>query len=164
MRHSSFLGIACCAVVLGGCPRADRKGADTTMSDTTAAGGAMGAPAGTTLSLADVAGRWNMRAVPESGDTTPTTFVLTATADSTGWTVTFPNRKPVPARIVVVAGDSLVSEMGPYESARRKGVQTTTRSVYRMMGDHLTGTTVAHYRTTRPDSVLRLRVDGTRAP
>jgi hypothetical protein len=162
MRRFPLLGIACCTLALAACGGGDTEGTDTAMGDTAGMVAPMPAPAA--LSLADVAGRWNMRAVPESGDTTPTMYVLTATADTTGWTITFPNREPVPTRVVAVAGDSVVTETGPYESARRRGVQVTTQAVFRMMGDSLVGTTVAHYRTTGADSVLRLRSSGTKAP
>lgn len=132
--------------------------------DTASLSGA--AAGGGTISLADVAGKWNMRAVPEGGgDTTPTTLVLTATADTTGWSIAFPNRsQPVPLRVVAVAGDSIVTETGPYESARRKGVQVRTRGVMRREGDRLVGSTVSRYQTTGADSVLRLRTEATRAP
>ena len=45
----------------------------------------------------------------------------TATADTSGWTLTFPNRKPVPVRVVAVDGDSIVTEAGPYESPPPQG-------------------------------------------
>ena len=54
-----------------------------------------------TVSLADVAGKWTVRATPESGDTTTTTYVLTATADTSGWTVTYPGGQPIPVRVRV---------------------------------------------------------------
>jgi len=161
-RLSHLAPLACAAALLAACGGGDTDDmAD--MADTMGVGmqTPMAAPA--MLSLADVAGRWNMRAVPESGDTTPTTFVVTATADTTGWTTTFPDRAPLATR-VTAAGDSVVTEVGPYESVRRRGVQVRTRSVLRMDGDRLTGTAVAHYVTTGADSVLRLRVEGTRAP
>ena len=160
MRRSRSLGFTCCALLLAACGGGDAEVADTMLADSTA----MPAPAGVTLALADVAGRWNMRAVPESGDTTPTMYVLMATADSSGWSITFPDREPVPTRVVAVGGDSLVLETGPYESARRAGVQTTTTTTLRMVGDSLVGPSVARYQTTGADSVLRLRSSGTRAP
>jgi hypothetical protein len=103
-----------------------------------------------------------MRAIPVSGDTTPTTFVLTAGADNTGWTLTYPNRKPVPIR-VTIEGDSVVSESEPYESVRRKGVQVRTNTVLRLEGGNLVGSAVARYTTKGADSLLNLRVSGTRA-
>jgi hypothetical protein len=162
-RASRIIGFCCTALVLAGCGSGDGDAADTLAADTMAT---MAPPAAaSTMSLSQMTGRWNMRVVPESGaDTAATTFVLTATADSTGWTVTFPGRDPLPVRIVSVAGDSIVSELGPYESARRAGVQTVTTSVWRMQGDRITGSSVARYQTTGADSVLRLRAEGTRAP
>ena len=161
-RLTSFSALCCCAAVLAACGKPDTEAADTTAADTTAAAAAVAAPA--PLSLSQVAGRWNVRAVPETGDTTPTTFVLNATGDTTGWTITFPNRQPIRTRVLAVDGDSVLTETGPYESARRKGVQVTTRVAWRLEGDRLVGRTVARYVTTGPDSVLQLRSEGTRAP
>jgi len=162
MRRIVPLGLTCCALVLAACGGGDAEDADSLAADSM--GAAMPAPASPTLSLADLAGRWNMRAVPESGDTTPTTYVLTATTDSSGWSVTFPNREPEPTRVLAVGGDSVVLQTGPYESARRAGVRTTTTTTLRMVGDSLVGPSVARYQTTGADTVLRLRSAGTRAP
>jgi len=101
----------------------------------------------------------------EARDSTLVTYQLTATADTSGWTITFPNRKqPIPARVVAVAGDSLVMEAGPYESVLRRGVQVTTHGVLRLENGKLVGQTVAHYRTARPDSVRTIPMEGTRTP
>ena len=156
--------LSCCAAGLAGCARPDtEKAADTAAGDTTAPAAAAASPAA--LSLSAVAGRWNVRSVPESGpDTTTTTYVLNATADTTGWTRTHPNRQPIPVRVVAVAGDSAVIEAGPFESQRRRGVQVRTRTVLRLQGDRLVGSAVARYATTGPDSVGRFRAEGTRAP
>jgi hypothetical protein len=116
-----------------------------------------------TISLDDVAGTWSMRATSEAGDTVPS-FELVATADQSGWTIHFPNRPPVPVRIVTVAGDSIIAEAGPFESVIRPGVQVSTHYVYRLQDDKLVGSGVARYQTTEPDSVLRIRSEGTRAP
>ncbi len=132
--------------------------------DATAAAPAPEAPAGPApIALEDLAGKWSMRTMNESGDSTLLTYELVATADPSGWTFNFPKRPPVPAR-VVTDGDSLVMEAGPYESLLRKGVQVTTRSVSRLQDGKLIGATTAHYTTTGPDSVLHLRFEGTRAP
>jgi hypothetical protein len=157
-----MLGCLCsAALVLAGCSRSDDAGAADTGLGTTATPAPAATPA--PLALGDMAGRWNMRAVPESGDTAVTTYVMNATADTTGWTITFPNRRPIPTRVVAVSGDSLIAEAGPFESARRRGVQTRTRTVLRLEGDRLVGTTVARYVTRGADSVLTLRTEGTRA-
>lgn len=150
------------------CGRTDRSATDTaaavSVTDTAAGTVAATPAAAAPISLAAVAGRWQMRAVPETGDTTPTTYVLTATSDTTGWSIAFPDRSPVPLRVLAVAGDSIVAEAGPYPSVRRRGVQVTTHNVMRMEGDRLVGRTVAHYRTRNADSTLTLRTEGTRRP
>lgn len=144
-----------CTALLIGCAKSDTSATDTAVAIDVV-------PPPPALAASDVAGKWNMTAVPESGDKTPTTFVLTATADNTGWTLIYPNRPPVKTRITI-AGDSIVSESEPYQSVRRKGVQVRTSTVLRLAGDTLVGTTVARYTTKGADSVLNLRVSGKRA-
>ena len=152
--------VCCCsASVLVSCARSD----DAATTDT-AAGAVAATQTPAPISLADVAGRWTVRAVPETGDTAAVVSQLTATADTTGWTLILPDRPPIPTRVVVVAGDSIVTESGPYESVIRKGVQVTTRSVMRLRDGKLVGTVVARYRTAGADSVLRLRSEATRTP
>lgn len=147
-----------CAVLLIACAR-EENGEDTaTMEDTTAV-----APMPEGISLADVAGTWTINATTETGETVPQ-FEMVASADPTGWEMHFPDREPVLVRIVEVAGDSIVTETGPYESILRPGVQVTTHAVYRLEGDRLIGTTVAHYQTSEADSVITVRSEGTRAP
>jgi len=129
--------------------------ADTTAAAAPAPEAAAPAP----LSLADLAGKWTMRTMPENADTTLITYELVA--DSAGWTFNFPKRKPVPVH-VQASGDSLIAEAGPYESVLRKGVQVTTNSVLRLKDGKLVGTTIAHY-AKGPDTVRTLRTEGTRA-
>lgn len=153
--------LICCILVVAACAKKEEPAVDTTAGAMAAPETAPAAPAA--LTYAAVAGKWNMRSVPETGDTTPTTYVMTATSDSTGWQLEFPNGPTVPAQ-VSISGDSIITKSGPYASVRRKGVQVTTDGVLRLEGDRLVGTVVAHYTTSRPDSVLRLRSEGTRAP
>jgi hypothetical protein len=153
------LPVACVVSVLVACAPAEQDtNADsaTGMTETPAA----------TIALADVAGRWDMTATPESGsDTSSTRYTMTATADSTGWTMSFPNRpEPVPLRIVTVAGDSIVIDAGPFESARRPGVQVSTTNVLRKQGDRLVGHVRARYASSGSDTTLTLRTQGTRMP
>jgi hypothetical protein len=102
--------------------------------------------------------------VPESGtDTSSTNYVLTATADTTGWSITFPSGLKVPLR-VTTSGDSLTATSGAFASQRRKGVKVTTESSMKMQNGKLVGTTVAHYTKSGPDSVLRLHIEGTKKP
>jgi hypothetical protein len=134
-----------------------RSAADTGMA---AARSAVGG----TISLADLAGTWDMQSKADSGkDTTTNKYTLVAKADSTGWALHFKNRKPVAVKIVSVGGDSIVTEAGPFESIRRKGVQVHTVTVMRKEGDKLVGNTVAHYVTKGPDSVMTLHTEGTKA-
>ena len=158
-RSTSFA--ACLSVVvLAGCAKKDDAAVDTMATDTAGTPAAAPAP----INLADVAGRWNVRAVPATGDTTPTNSVITATANTSGWTITFPGGKPIPMR-VTVDGDSIISETGPYASVRRKGLQVITNGVMRLQGGNLVGTTTAHFQKTKTaDSVLVLNTTGTRAP
>jgi hypothetical protein len=154
------LGLCCCVVVLVGCQKPkEQPAADTTAMSTPEAAPAPAAPAA--ISLADVAGKWTMRTMPENGDTTLVTYELVAKSDSSGWVLNLPKRKPVPLK-VTASGDSLITESGPYESVLRKGVKVTTNSVLRLKDGKLVGTTVAHYATSGPDTVRMLRTEGTK--
>ena len=156
------LALSCCVVAIVACAKTgDEAARDSAggMADTAAAP----APA---LSLADFAGTWDVMAKPESGtDTSTTRYTLKATADTSGWTITFPGRpQPVAVRVVAIQGDSVVTEAGPFQSVRRRNVQVTTRNVLRKEGDRLVGSTRARYASTGADTVLVLRTEATRAP
>ncbi|MFL5578102.1 MAG: hypothetical protein ACJ79S_19295 [Gemmatimonadaceae bacterium] len=161
MRIFALVSICCSAAVLGGCRKAERRAADTAAMVEVPAAPAPGA-AVAALTPKDVAGKWNMRATNEASDSTLVVFVLNATPDLTGSTLVFKNRPPVPVH-VVIAGDSVVTDAGPYESTLRKGVQVTTHGVNRLQNGKLVGTTMARYRSSGADSVRRFRVEGTRA-
>ena len=151
--------LSACAATVVACAKKD----ETPAVDTTAVAPAASTtpPAPAPVNLADVAGKWNMRSVPASGDTTPTTYVLTATGNTSGWTMTFPGR-PAMAVTVSTDADSVIVDAGPYSSVRRKGVQVTTHSVNHFSGDNVTGVTTAHYNVKTADSVLVLNTTGTR--
>jgi hypothetical protein len=160
--------LVCAAAFLAGCSRPASRGADERAAmDSSAQAGpaAQAAPApapAATILLADIAGKWKMRTTDESGGH-PVEAVLNATADSSGWTMTAPKRKPVPVRVVAVAGDSIVTESGPYESFILKGVQVTTRNISRLQDGKLVGMTEAHYALKGGrDSVARRSSVGTR--
>ncbi len=164
-RTTTRIAICCSAAVLAACAKKDNAAVDTTASSsasTTTATTTTPAPATASANLADFAGKWNVRSVPVSGDTTPTTYVLTATSSTTGWSMKFPGRAPVAARITV-AGDSVEIDAGPYSSVRRKGVTVTTNGGLRVKNGGLVGTITAHYKVKTPDSVLVLNTTGTRA-
>lgn len=161
MRVSIFSALFLAAAVAA-CAKSGDTAVDTTAGTTGAAGGDVVAPAA--ISLADVAGTWNVRAVPIGGtDTTATTYVLSAAADTAGWKITYPNGTVVPVH-VRVDGDSVLTQSGPYASVRRKGMQVTTDGAFRLQDGKLVGHAIAHYKTTGADSVLHLRMEGTKAP
>lgn len=145
---------ACCLVLLFAC--GDRREAP--------AGDAMGDAMGDAAAAdgAALAGNWTVRVLPADKDTTLLTFKMTTTAGTDGWTMDFPDRPTVPVRVVSRDEDGAVIEAGPYESAFRKGVQVNIRSEMRLEGDKLVGNTTAHYDVSTPDSVVELRLEGTR--
>ncbi len=120
-------------------------------------------PAPPAIILADVAGTWTVATKAEVGDSTLVTYSMTATATETGWMIMLPKRPPM-ALQVTVSGDSIMTSVGPFESVLRKGVQVTTHGVLRLQDGKLVGTTVAHYKTAKADSVVRLRAEATRTP
>lgn len=122
----------------------------------------MAPPAPAPINLASVAGTWTVKVMPATGDSTLLTYTMMATADTSGWIINLPNRKPMPMH-VMVSGDSVMVAVASYESVLRKGQKVTTSGVIRLVGDKLVGTTVAHY-AKGPDSVVTLRTEGTRIP
>jgi hypothetical protein len=160
LHRNAHLAVCCCAALLAACAKKENAAGDTVgaMDTSTASGTTATAQP---INLADVAGKWNVRSVPTTGDTTPTTYVLTATNNTSGWTITFPRRTPIPMRVRTDA-DSIIAEAGPFESVRRKGVQVNTNGVMRLQDGNLVGTTTAHYIVKTADSVLTLTTTGTR--
>ena len=155
MRRFAFF---CCAAILVGCGKSEVQPA----RDTTAVAPAT-PESRAAISLADIAGKWRLRTMDEAGGNVVESE-LTATADTSGWTLTRPDRKTVPVRVVAVAGDSIITEAGPYESALRKGVQVRARMVLRLQEGKLVGTTEARYAMSGGDSVAHRSTEGTRAP
>jgi hypothetical protein len=151
---------ALASVLLAACAQQEAGETEDTavMEDTTAV-----TPEAAGISLAEVAGTWAVVARSETGQAVPP-FQLIATTEPSGWELRFPDRDPIELRVVEVAGDSIVTEAGPYESVLRPGVQVTTHAVYRLEGERLIGTTVARYQTAEADSVVLVHSEGTRAP
>jgi len=161
LQRTTSIALCLCAAVLTACAKKDEAAVDTSSMAASSTTTTSTAPA--PVNLADVAGKWNARAVPASGtDTTPTNSVITATSTTSGWTITFPGRQPIAMRVTVDA-DSIMTEVGPYPSVRRKGTQVTTNSVMRLQGGSLVGSTTAHFKVKTPDSVMVLNITGTRA-
>ena len=149
----------CLAVLLIGCGKSAEKPADAEVG---AADVMDEAPAAT--SLADMAGTWNIKSKLDGSDKV-ITYDLVASGDGSTWTIKFPGRDPIPARVVAAAGDSVVWESGPFESVIRKGVTVKkSRVTARLQDGKLTGTTTAVYEAPGADTVARLTVEGTRAP
>lgn len=115
------------------------------------------------IDLSAVAGTWEMKTRAATGDSVLVTYTLVATANTAGWIMTLPKRKPL-AMTITVSGDSVMSASPQYESVLRKGVKVSTNSVFRLVGDKLMGTTMAHYTVKGPDSLVALRTEGVRAP
>jgi hypothetical protein len=155
--------ILCCAVALVACAKSDKSTADSAAAATAAPPPAPPPPP--PIKLSDVAGKWNMTGKNEAGDSTLVTYVFTATADTTGWSIKFKDRaKPVPVHVVAVEGDSIVIDAGPYPSVLRKGVNVRTHGPMRLQNGKLVGTVTAHYSVKTADSVRRVLTEGTRAP
>jgi hypothetical protein len=165
-HRTTRIAICCCTAVLAGCAKKESASADSTSAMASSTSSTTTTSTTTTpapLNLADVAGKWNMRSVPLSGDTSATTYVLTATGNTSGWSMKFPGRATqVPVK-VSVDGDSIMLAAGPYSSVRRKGVQVTTYGVARLQNGSIVGSTTAHYKVKSADSVLVLSTTGTRA-
>lgn len=147
----SRLALLSCAALVVACSKGEQASSEGTIA---AAG---------TIALADVAGTWEVRTMAMGSDSVIVTSKLVATGTNEGWMLTLPGRDPAPMRVILVSGDSIVTETGPYESVLRPGVMVTTRQVNRLQGGKLIGTVVARYQTTGADSVVNLRSEGTRA-
>lgn len=116
------------------------------------------------LSLADLAGKWKMTATNAANDSTLVTYEMTATADTAGWFILYPTHaKPIALRVNVDA-DSVIMDAGPYASTARTGAMVTIHGVGRLHDAHLVGTEAASYTVKGAESVVHIRLDGTREP
>jgi photosystem II stability/assembly factor-like uncharacterized protein len=97
------------------------------------------------IKLTNVAGIWDSKTLGPK-DSVVATTVLTTTADGKGWTMTFPKGEPIAVRVISAAGDSIVTEAGPFPSQVRPG-QTVTllHSISHYKGNEMWGTSVAQY-------------------
>ncbi len=155
MRCLTFFS---CLAVLAGCARSEQKTPRETDESATIQ------PATASISLADVAGKWKVRTTDEAGGNVVESE-LTATSDTTGWTMQLRNNpKPIPVHVIAVAGDSIVTEAGPFQSALRKGLQLTARTVYHVQDGKMVGDVEARYKIRGTDSVAHRPLEGTRAP
>jgi hypothetical protein len=149
-----YLALFCCAGLLFGCGEQQEAASDEMAGEA--------APMAEMTSLADYAGTWQMQALTETGDSVLVEYEMVATDGMDGWTITFPDRDPMSVRIVAHEGDSIVTEVGPYESLFRPGVMVTTRSVGRLENGTMVGTFTATYETEEADSILTGQSRGTK--
>ena len=148
-----------CSVLLVGCSKADTAADTAAVVDTTVAANAMEP---TPVSLDQVAGKWNVRVLSaETGDSTLTSYVLDAKADTAGWTFQFPTGAPIAMHITSMAGDSLVTEAGPFDSRLQKNVKVHSVVVWRVRDGKLMGDVTSHY-DTKPPTTRKLMAEGTR--
>jgi hypothetical protein len=155
-----LLAVLTCAVIASCSRPEDRSVGAGTTTDTMEAAASGTAETGA-LSLNQIAGTWKVHSTDVGGGN-PIDTELRATADTSGWTLTGPDRKTYPVRVAAVGGDSIVTETGPRPSFVRKGLQVTTRTVYRLEGDKLMGTTESRFKIGGRDSVAHRRNEGTR--
>lgn len=160
MRRTPFLALVCCAMTIAGCSKPAANVADTAKGEIVP----QAAPVAKPLAAADLAGQWKINATPENNDTLVTHLVLNAVGDPATWTIMYPpNPKPMKVQSVTFSGDSMVLDWGPYMSARKAGLKAVSHDVYRLVDGKLVGRSASHY-VTKPDSILRLHLEGTRAP
>ena len=115
------------------------------------------------IDLAAITGTWSFKVMPATGDSVLTTFILVATANTTGWTMYLKGRDPLTLQVMVM-GDSIMATSPAYQSVLRKNVKVFTTNVFHLVDDKLVGTTMAHYTVKGPDSLVTLRTEGVKAP
>ena len=151
--------LLCCAALFVACAKADTT-ADTAAVVDTATPAAAVEPA--PISLDQVAGKWNVRVLSaETGDSTLTSYVLDAKADTAGWSFQFPTGAPIAMHVTSVAGDSVMTEAGPFDSRLQKNVKVHSIVTWRLRDGKLVGAITSHY-DTKPPTTRNLIADGTR--
>ena len=166
MRRSC---LTLCAIALAACQNTGRAAASATdtasMADTAATARAKppaSTPEPAPLRLADLAGKWKMVATNAANDSTLVTYEMTATADTTGWFILYPTHaKPIALRVKVDA-DSVIMDAGPYASTARTGAMVTIHGVGRLRDATLVGTETASYTVKGTESVVHIKLIGTR--
>ena len=154
MRITALLGIA---LVAAAC---STKEAPPAADTTAAAPEPAPAPA---LSLEAAAGKWNTNVMALDKDSVLTTHVLTATADTAGWSLQQPTGAVVPLHNVMLDGDSITAQAGGFKSGVRSGMTVKDlRVTYRLQDGRMVGTATARYETKTADSVRQFRFVGTK--
>jgi hypothetical protein len=106
-------------------------------------------------------GTWNAQTLVGPRDSVVATYVFTVAKDGKSATLKFPNHDLIPARILAMAGDSIVVEAGPYPSVLKPGLTVNKLStVAHVKGDNMTGNFVANYSN---GDVVKGKIKGARA-
>jgi len=111
---------------------------------------------------ADLAGTWTMTATNAANDSTLVTYEMTATADTTGWSILYPGHAAPIALHVSIDADSVIMDAGPYASTVRTGATVTIHGVVHLRDGKLVGTESAYYKVDTTESVVHIKLDGTR--
>jgi len=109
----------------------------------------------------ELPGAWSVIAFRAGSDIAYVSYDMTATADTSGWTVTFPGRDPMAVRVLSASRDSIDVVLGPYPSAVRTGATVTAETIGRVVGDRIEGRFIARY-DRGPDPEVRGRFEGRR--
>ena len=90
------------------------------------------------ITWSDLAGEWDGKSVRGNSDSVITTFKTTFASDES-ITITFPKRKPIPSKLVAIAGDSVVIETDKYDSITRPGHTTSVRMTLHVQNHKMWG-------------------------
>jgi hypothetical protein len=154
--------VLCSLFFLAGCSKTENQAAGSSGAGTSREDAGDTAATSPRALLAAVAGKWQTKAISEAGATLGTAE-LKATADTTGWTLTFPKQKPIPLQVVAVGADSVVTA-AQYQDFENKKAQIRNRAILRFQGDKMVGTLESHILVGGSDSLIHAQVEGTRQP
>lgn len=104
-------------------------------------------PAAAGIKAADVAGTWTFENTVKNtaGQDTVVSSEITVSADAKTWVTHLAGRDPIPTRVVAMAGDSVVTESGPFQSVARPGQTVTTHETFHFKADAAWGAIEARY-------------------
>ena len=104
-----------------------------------------GAPkAASAVTWASLAGDWEGKSTRGTSDSVITTSTLTFTADKKAF-VKYPDREKIELHNIVIAGDSVTYDAGPYDSITRPGHKVSTHNVLHVANHKMTGTFSAKF-------------------
>ncbi|MCA1789012.1 MAG: hypothetical protein LC667_03890 [Thioalkalivibrio sp.] len=103
-------------------------------------------------------GTWEGQAMLEG---TPDPIPVTMQGGSNGWTMTLPDRDPIPLTVSMSA-DSLVLASEPYESILQDGVTVRTRSAVVLQNGRMAGSLTATYAAPEGERVVSGTMEASR--